>query len=183
VNHDAVRRCSFSTDRLVVGEWHHQAARFDLNLVGAVGNILTTATTAALPPEWRGAFDGERARRWIEARDIESPTLLAIEIDTGLIVGLLILSETAGEFPLRGVDVRLGYVVAESAWGRGFATELVAGLVKWSQSEPSICTISAGVAPTNEASVRVLRKNGFVRSAASDGEQFYQISVRSAGDQ
>lgn len=182
MSHDAVRRCSFSTDRLVVDEWHRQAARFHLNLVGVVGNLLTAATTVALPPDWRGDFDAQRAERWVEARDTESPTLLAMELDTGMIVGLLILSETAGEFRSRGVDMRLGYVIAESAWGRGFATELVAGLVKWSQSEPSIGTISAGVAPTNKASVRVLRKNGFVLSATTDGEHFYQIFVRPEGD-
>jgi RimJ/RimL family protein N-acetyltransferase len=174
--------CSFSTDRLIVDEWHRQVARFDLNLVSVVGNILTAATTAALPPEWRGDFDAERARRWIEARDIESPTLLAVESETGLAIGLLILFETAGELPSRGVDVRLGYVVAESARGRGFATELVAGLVEWSQSEPSICTISAGVAPASRASVRILRKNGFVLSAVSNGEHSYRISAKPTGD-
>ena len=78
--------------------------------------------------------------------------------------------------------MRLGYVVAESVWGRGFATELVAGLVEWSRSEPSIRTISAGVAPTNEASIRVLDKNGFLLSAVSDSEHFYQVSVTPTGD-
>lgn len=181
MTHDALRRCSFSTSRLIVDEWHDQAARFDLNLVDVVGAVLTEATTTGLPPEWRGNFGAVRAERWVKARDEESPTLLAVEFATARIVGLLILFAVADDLDPRTVDVRLGYVLAESAWGRGFASELVGGLIEWSRAEPSICTISAGVAPTNEASVRVLRKNGFVLSAASDSEQFYQISVKPTG--
>ena len=183
VTDDAAGRCNFSTNRLVVDEWHNQATRFDLNLVNVVSTVLTAATTADLPSEWRGDFDAERAERWVQARDIESPTLLAMELETGRIVGLLILFEAADELDPRGVDVRLGYALAEAAWGRGFASELVGGLIEWSRSEPSIRTISAGVAPTNEASAQVLRKNGFVLSAVSDSEQVYRISLRSTGDQ
>ena len=183
MTHDAVQRCTFSTDRLVVDEWHSQAARFGLNLVEVVGDILTAATTTALAPEWRGDFDAERAESWIHARDIESPTLLAVELETGRIVGLLILFEVADETDSSGVDLRLGYVLAEPAWGKGFASELVRGLVAWSRSEPSISTITAGVAPTNEASARVLLKSGFELSAVSESEQLYQISLQSPGDQ
>lgn len=181
MTHDALRRCAFSTDRLVVDEWHRQATRFDLDLANVVGELLTAATTPELPPEWRGDFDAERAERWVEARDIESPTLLAVEFGTSRVVGLLIVFEATDESVSRGVDVRLGYVLAESAWGQGLATELVGGLVEWSRSEPSIRTISAGVAPTNEASARVLRKNGFVPHAVTDGEQVFRISVQSTG--
>ena len=181
VIHDRARRGSFSTDRLVVDGWHDISTRFGLDLIQVVGDVLTEATTGALPPEWSGDFDEERARRWVEVRDTESPTLLAVEHKTGRAVGLLILYEAGGHGATSGVDLRVGYVLAESAWGRGLASELVGGLVEWARSESSIWTISAGVDPANEASVGVLLKNGFVRTAASEGEQIFEIVLRSSG--
>ena len=44
---------------------------------------------------------------------------------------MMILHETDAENVMGGVEVRLGYLVSEAAWGRGFATELVKGLFDW----------------------------------------------------
>lgn len=181
VTHDSLRSYSFSTDRLVVDEWNDLAARLGLDLIEVVASVLTATTTAALPSQWSGDFDHERAERWVESRDTESPTLLAVEHATGRAIGLLILFEAAGEDAFCEVDLRLGYVLAEAAWGRGFASELVSGLVAWARFTPSIQTISAGIAPTNAPSERVLLKNGFLSSGGSDGEQMYQISLDTSG--
>ena len=175
--HETSRRCTFSTDRLVVGDWHDLSDRYELDLIETVSRVLTRTTTTALPPSWRGDFDEERARQWVAARDAESPTVLVIEPETGHAVGLLILFEVAGQDDAGRVDVRLGYVVAESAWGRGLASELVGGLVDWARSEPTIGSISGGVAQGNEASARVLRKNGFKPSDTHDGEQIYELPL------
>lgn len=128
--HETARDCTFSTDRLVVGDWHDLSDQYGLDLVEIVTCVLTEATTPALPPNWRGDFDGERARRWVEARDGESPTLLVTDQETGHAIGLLILFKVAGQGDSRRVDVRLGYILDESAWGRGLASELVSGLVE-----------------------------------------------------
>ena len=56
----------------------------------------------------------------------------------------------------------MGYVIAESAWGKGFATEVVAGLADWCRDNGTIRSLIGGVADRNGASARVLRKNGFV---------------------
>jgi RimJ/RimL family protein N-acetyltransferase len=164
---------------MFAGEWHSMSERWGLDLVAAVRSVLTRATTAELPPDWRGEFDDARAAGWIEERDAESPTLLAIERATGGPVGLLILFEspTGGE-PGR-VDVRLGYVLAESAWGRGLGSELVGGLVGWARAEPDVASITGGVAPDNVASARVLIRNGFLRSETGVDRHTYRIDVAS----
>ncbi len=59
------------------------------------------------------------------------------------------------------VDVRIGYVIAEASWGRGFATELLSGLIDWMRTEPSVRTLTGGVDLTNHASVRVMENSGF----------------------
>lgn len=165
-------RCRFATDRLTVGEWHDTAARFGLDLPEVVGRVMTAATTAELPPEWHGGFDAERAACWITERDAESPTLLVIERENGEAVGFLVLFEVEEDGGL--IDLRLGYVLAEDAWGRGFASELVAGLVGWAATEPSVAALSGGVAVGNDASSRVLLKNGFEPAGRSGGEETYR---------
>jgi RimJ/RimL family protein N-acetyltransferase len=174
---EVTRRCSFATVRLDVGEWHAMAEHHDLDLAAQVAMVLTATTTRSLPAEWQGDFTVERAQGWISARDTESATLLAVDRASDATVGLVILFEPLAEDPT-GVDLRLGYVLAESTWGRGLASELVEGLVVWSRSQRSIRSISAGVAVHNPASVRVLRKNGFARSAeTANGEQIYELRV------
>ena len=177
MTHDIARRCGFRTERLSVGDWRRLSDRHGLDLVDVISEVLTPATTIALPPEWQGEFDRERAACWMEARDTESPTLLVVEAEAAMAVGLMILFESADRGNGDRIDVRLGYVLAEEAWGRGLATELVAGLVTWARSEPSIGSVSAGVADGNEASVRVLVKTGFELAGSRSGERFYSVAV------
>ena len=167
----------FETARLTVGDWHAIADEHRIDLAAFVTAALTETTTAALPTNWSGDFTSDRARRLIAERDAESATLLAVERATNEAIGLVILGEVAAETPPR-IDLRVGYIIVESAWGRGLATELVEGLVAWARTQESIRTISAGVTEDNFASARVLIKNGF--GAAPDqsaGETIYVLRL------
>lgn len=175
--HDTTQKCKFSTERLVVGEWHLLADEYGLDLIAIIRSVLTKATTAALPPDWNGDYDDERAKKWVDARDAESPTLLVVETESGLAVGFLILFESVSRDEHARIDVRLGYVLAESAWGRGLATELVHGLVLWARSELFVHTISGGVAESNDPSAHVLLKNGFKPLSAGGGERTYALTL------
>ncbi len=58
-------------------------------------------------------------------------------------------------------EVRVGYVLAESAWGQGYASELLCGFVaQWDARRPA-ARLLAGVDRDNAASRRVLEKAGF----------------------
>lgn len=174
---DSLRRCEFRTPRLVVGDWHELSVRFRLDLVDVVGDILTPTTTAELPLPWRGAYDGERAAAWIEERDDESATLLVVEHRAARAIGVVILFEAAAEHEAGPTEVRVGYVLAQSAWGRGMASELVGGLVAWGRRQPSIRSMAAGVGVDNDASARVLLKTGFRRVGVHGEEQTYRIAL------
>ena len=81
----------------------------------------------------------------------------------------------------RGVDVRLGYLIAESAWGKGLASELIGGFVEWCR-EQTIVSIEGGVGRENQASQRVLEKNGFELVTPTDpmqGELFFRLVLDS----
>ncbi|MEH7107843.1 GNAT family N-acetyltransferase [Bacillus sp. JJ1764] len=57
--------------------------------------------------------------------------------------------------------VTVGYLVNESYWGKGIATEAVRVLIQFLFEKADINRIQAEVMPQNENSKRVLLKNGF----------------------
>ena len=58
-------------------------------------------------------------------------------------------------------EVRVGYVLAQHAWGKGYASELLRGFATlWDEVRPNVMLL-AGVSKNNAASRRVLEKAGF----------------------
>jgi RimJ/RimL family protein N-acetyltransferase len=60
--------------------------------------------------------------------------------------------------------VEVGYVLARSAWGAGFATEAVRLVTSWALSQPTIRCVWAYADVENLASIRVLEKAGYSRA-------------------
>lgn len=57
----------------------------------------------------------------------------------------------------------LNYALAPSVWGRGFAAEAVGELLRYAFDTLGLRRIEADADPRNDASVRLLRRLGFVR--------------------
>lgn len=100
------------------------------------------------------AIDG-----WITARAAESEVMMARDQATDSLLGLLILAEFT-EFEVL-TTVHLGYLSSENAWGNGYATELISGLIKWYKDESQSVQLLGCVETNNVASAKVLQKNGF----------------------
>lgn len=75
-------------------------------------------------------------------------------------------------------DVEIGYGLAPSARGRGVATEAVALLCSWAAAQPGVTRLTADVLPGNEASLRLLRRLGFVQAPADEAAAPYLRMVR-----
>ena len=73
----------------------------------------------------------------------------------------------------------IGYLLAEPTWGKGYATELVTGLVEALRSEAPM-TLLGGVDTKNPASARVLEKAGFRLSAelSDDETSIFALELR-----
>ena len=169
--------CRFKTEHLLVKEWHSRSADSvaDQELALVVCKLLTQSVTQSLPERWQGEYSTERASQWIEERDNEGTTLLVLERSSGTPIGLMILFENNDD--PRGRAVRLGYLLAESAWGMGLASELVRGFVEWCRTG-DIASIVSGVARDNVASQRVLEKNGFVLQRDIDDSADLYLELR-----
>ena len=99
-----------------------------------------------------------------------------MEAASGRPVGLTILADVPRDEMT--VDIRIGYIIAEQSWGRGLATELLAGLIEWARAKPSIHTLTGGVDLSNQASVQVLVNSGFHPIIEDDGgAATYQLNV------
>lgn len=81
--------------------------------------------------------------------------------------------------PQEGI-VNIGYSVLPQFQGRGYATEIVGGLVQWALRQPGVTCIAAETEWANPASVRVLNKAGFVRvetAAVPEGARFELTNI------
>ena len=173
--------CAYETARLRVSEWHSASGRYaQPTLEDAVLSVVTESVTRTLPEGWQGEFTLERASNWIAERDDEGIILLVREKSSNSAIGLVILHEDpSGVGTL--IDIQLGYMLAESAWGKGLASELVAGFVDWCLQSHRIHSVVGGVAPDNAASIQVLVKNGFEPAQdpleGPDAEEFYELRL------
>ena len=167
--------CFYETERMEIAGWHSfPASTYDPERLPVdVAGILTERVTASLPPQWHGDYSLSRAASWIAERDAEGTTLLALDKKTSQAIGFMILFETNSVEAQ--VELRLGYLLAESSWGRGFATEMLSGLIQWCRTQSSIRSIVGGVARDNPASRRVLEKLGFQLAHSSQGEDIFEI--------
>lgn len=174
------KTCRFVTERLLVEEWHSLSADdwAHQELAHVVSTMLTARVTQSLPEGWQGAYTIERASEWIQERDREGATLLVVERSSRMPVGVMILLESDDE--KLGRSVRIGYLLSESAWGQGLASELVQGFVGWCRMA-GIGSIVGGVERDNVPSQRVLEKNGFVCAPSTDGAAglFFELRLRS----
>lgn len=154
--------CGFETARLIVADRARLEAdyRLDTDIQATVASVLTDRATRTLPPDWRGPYDSDRATAWIADREFEGVVLLVVDRSSHKPIGFMVLVEIDRE-DASGVEVRLGYLLAETAWGRGLAGELVQGFVAWCRVRPLIRSLAGGVDCDNVASIRVLEKHGF----------------------
>lgn len=150
------KRIRFETTRLKVEGWGSRVERDAL--VSELENILTPAVLEHLPEPLQLVDSRRNLQQWIEARAAESK-VLTVRMRNGKLIGLLILAfSPKTEHP---TTVHLGYLLSEVAWGKGYGTELVSGLVSWFGSANKAVQLLGGVGKQNKGSARVLINNGF----------------------
>jgi RimJ/RimL family protein N-acetyltransferase len=76
-------------------------------------------------------------------------------------------------------QVTIGYGMVESAWGRGYGTEAVAGLVEICRRHGGITAVNADTDLDNIASQRVLEKNGFERVRVTEDAYYFLLVLHS----
>jgi RimJ/RimL family protein N-acetyltransferase len=160
--------------RLVPATRAHVSA--EINDLDALAQLISAEVPANWPPE--SAADAlPLFLGWLEA----APDAVgwfgwyALAKEVGARAPVLVGS---GGFlgPPRDRVVSVGYAVLPEYHGRGIATEMVGRLLRWAfEQSPELQRISAETEWSNPASVRVLKKLGFIQSGQSanaDGQHF-----------
>ena len=149
----------FTTQRLSVCNWRPivDGKRDRQMIETTLTTILTPNVLKHLPQSLHLGRGGISS--WVDERIQESDVLLVKHTGSGELVGLMILASE----PRAGntLNLHIGYLLAESTWGQGIATELVTGFVLAMEDHKPV-KLFGGVDTGNPASARVLQKAGFL---------------------
>ncbi|ACA87407.1 GNAT family N-acetyltransferase [Shewanella woodyi] len=182
--------CHFRTPRLTVSSWweHVNCGVSEVKLAQTVLETLTPGVTATLPEGWQDINHIEDALLWMNDRASESCFLVVQESSDDQVIGFVFLHELAQELEAiaQGADnasikseLHLGYLLAENYWGKGYASELIAGLVEWAKASGEVKSFVGGVDIDNTASIMVMEKNGFTfhQSEGRNNTLFMQLEL------
>ena len=159
----------FTTERLCVMRWTDCLADKDQfqKLVEELAPVLTPSVLRHLPVSLQISDGPDTIASWARAREAESNVLTIRNKETSALLGLVFLAEDHGA--KGGLAIHLGYLLAEYAWNKGYATEVLLGLVEWLGEQSRAVVLLGGVEKDNAASARVLVKAGFEISPELSG--------------
>ena len=107
---------------------------------------------------WRDCRKRVLVHEWFRRKDGAAPWVVVNRTD-GRVIGWGGLYQDPFE---RGWGYEVGYYFHPDAWGRGFASELVARALVEADERLKLVEVWAMAHPSNPASKRVLEKAGFV---------------------
>lgn len=154
------------TERLLVRHWRLDDAEDAFAMYG------DPKVTRTLPDEMAHA-SVEDTREWLARKIAERNAAPASTLGSWAVVDRQSRRVIGGALldhaPINGGNpVEIGYHVARSAWGKGYATELGHALLRYGFEVASLQQIVAATLPDNTASRRVLEKLGMRYAGLGD---------------
>lgn len=158
------QRCAFNTERLLIKSVESQISDEESKQLCTLNvlELLTPAVTSSLPSEWQNITTYEEASNWLQGR-IEDCSFLTIKLKSNNeIIGFVFLYDD--EAKQKQLDLHIGYLLSEAHWAKGYASEVIKGLVTWAYLDKHIHSLIGGVDINNLGSIKVMKKNGFCLS-------------------
>jgi RimJ/RimL family protein N-acetyltransferase len=149
------------TDRLMLRRWREAdlqpwaAMNADPQVREHLGDLLTREQSDAAVARFQAAFD-QRGYGW-----------WAVEVlTTGQFIGFTGLDQVEDGMPFTGVEI--GWRLARSAWGHGYATEAALAALAFGFDTLELPEILAVTTATNLRSQAVMRRIGMTRNPTDD---------------
>ncbi|HEX6446480.1 MAG TPA: GNAT family N-acetyltransferase [Streptosporangiales bacterium] len=162
-----------STDRLLIRDWTDDDAEAALAVYGTadVAHWLSPAMERVPDLTTMQAI----LRAWVEAQPnfIAPAGRWAIELkDTGKVVGGLLIRL----LPPYEEDLEIGWQLAPSAWGHGYATEAGRALVRWAFKSGGTDELYAVTRPKNDRAIATARRIGMEWVGETD--KYYDLTLQ-----
>jgi RimJ/RimL family protein N-acetyltransferase len=161
---------SFKTSRLSITEISAAITPAQLaSLLDAIPHILTPDVVENLPPYFQNIKTKADALVWFERMIAQSRLLMVNDSEQGEVIGFLFAF-------VDNKDAHIGYLLKQSYWGQGLASELLKAFIEKVPVTQSWQKLIGGVDRSNKASAKLLLKLGFVeRLAKKDSDiLFYE---------
>ncbi|KOT59148.1 MULTISPECIES: GNAT family N-acetyltransferase [Streptomyces] len=149
------------TERLVLRRWRESdlepwaAMNADPEVREHLGDLLTRDQSDASVRRFEAGFDRRGYGWW------------AVEVRaTGEFIGFAGLDDTDDDMPFKGVEI--GWRLARSAWGQGYATEAARAALAFGFDTLELPEILAVTTATNTRSQAVMRRIGMTRNPTDD---------------
>jgi RimJ/RimL family protein N-acetyltransferase len=170
----------FKTQRLIITPLSRSFADSS-KFLQQIPQVLTTEVTKTLPISWQQVEDEMKGRQWLNDRLSEGIVCSITNSSNERLIGFLFLYEqelisarlTQASEPF--LEVRIGYLLAEQHWGKGLASELIAGLISYYKERGNVSCLVGGVELSNIGSIKVLTKNGFELKDTNGDTGFFQL--------
>jgi RimJ/RimL family protein N-acetyltransferase len=127
--------------------------------VAAITRFAGDYAIASMTTRMPHPYSETDARQFVEVlgrQDGARERTFMIDHETDGLIGCLGFHKGAG------APLELGYWIGRPYWGRGFATEAVAGALLWAHEDWGRRTVTSGHFADNAASASVLLKSGFL---------------------
>ncbi|GAB2510726.1 GNAT family N-acetyltransferase [Microbulbifer agarilyticus] len=167
----------FETSRLLVTELPaDSAASGRVELLDEIPKILTPAVVSHLPPHFSGITFPEDAKVWLARMCAESHLLLITTRIDKTPVGFLFVHVNQEN------DAHIGFLLRESHWGQGLASELLRGFIDEVRERRALRTLIGGVSLENIQSQRLFDKLAFSKRLDSQMDTlFYELALEKSG--
>ncbi len=170
---ETLATCGFSTERLklqgvaavLVEDLSEEA--FLQRIIG----LLSDEVVQPLPGYFHNINTMDKARQWLKKMRFESHLLIIQSRDSATIMGCVFLHEGDNK------TVHLGYFLGQSYWRKGYAREVLNGLIAWCKTSTAVNQLVGGVEADNVASSKLLRQIGFEKiETNAHGVSFYGLN-------
>lgn len=163
----------YQTQRLRVVEVSSESLNDDLSYLTAKAiELLTPHVVEDLPSYFQDVNTLSDAQLWIEKMLDDGLLLVVHHSDTNLICGFLFVHVEQDN------EAYIGYLLGESYWGQGLATELLTGFIDLCIKSQVWRKLIGGVAISNKASIHLLSKLGFIQQPEiNNSVVFFEFNV------
>ena len=133
----------------------------------ATAKLLSPKVVESLPSNFKNINSLSDAEGWYNNMLSESRLFRVNLADTDTIIGFVFV------FVEDDIDAHIGYLLGESYWKKGYATELLQGLIDFVINESKWTKLIAGVDTRNKVSSKLLLKLGFAEQKNEDKEMLF----------